>query len=140
MFSEAEKDKIVSAIRAAELNTSGEIKVHIEEKCLADTPIDRAKELFFQLNLNKTAQQNGVLFYLAHGDRKFAVLGDAGIDKVVPADFWESTKDTLKSYFSQNQMVEGLCEGIKIAGEQLKKYFPYQSDDVNEISDDISIG
>lgn len=140
MFSEAEKEKIVSSIRSAELDTSGEIKVHVEEKCSADTSIERAKELFFQLNLNKTAQQNGVLFYLAYGDRKFAVLGDVGIDKVVPADFWESTKNTLKSYFSQNQMVEGLCEGIKIAGEQLKKYFPYQSDDINEISDDISIG
>jgi uncharacterized membrane protein len=140
MFSEAEKEKIVASIKEAELNTSGEVKVHVEEKCLAETPLVRAKELFFHLKLDKTAQQNGVLFYLAYGDRKFAVLGDAGIDKVVPADFWESTKDTLKSYFTQNKMADGLCEGIKIAGEQLKKYFPYQSDDVNEISDDISMG
>lgn len=137
-FSEAEKEKIVAAIKHAELNTSGEVKVHVEELCTEADPLERAKAVFLYLSLHKTAQRNGVLFYLAHGDRKFAVLGDAGIDKVVPANFWESTRDTLRQYFLQGSFSEGLQMGIREAGEQLKKYFPYQKDDVNEISDDIS--
>ena len=137
-LSEAEKEKVVAAIKQAELNTSGEVKVHIEELCPETDPFERAKQVFLFLNLNTTAQRNGVLFYLAHGDRKFAVLGDIGIDKVVPPNFWESTRDTLRLYFAQGEFGEGLQMGIKEAGFQLKKYFPYQKDDINEISDDIS--
>jgi uncharacterized membrane protein len=137
-FSEAEKEKIIAAIKHAELNTSGEVKVHIEELCPVADPMERAKEVFLYLSLQKTAQRNGVLFYLAHGDRKFAILGDIGIDKVVPPHFWESTRDTLRMYFSQENFSEGLQMGIKEAGIQLQKYFPYQKDDTNEISDEIS--
>ncbi len=137
-FSEAEKEKIVVAIKQAELNTSGEIKVHVEEACPDANVVERAKKVFLYLSLEKTAQRNGVLFYLAHADRKFAVLGDTGIDKVVPANFWESTRDTLRMYFAQGNYSEGMQLGIKEAGQQLKKYFPYQNDDVNEVSDDIS--
>jgi uncharacterized membrane protein len=92
------------------------------------------------LALHKTAQRNGVLFYLAHEDRKFAVIGDKGIDKAVTILFWESTKEILRNHFAQQQYTEGLCAGINEAGKQLKKYFPYQSDDKNELSDDISFG
>ncbi len=137
-FSEVEKEKIIAAIKEAELNTSGEVKVHVEELCSEADPLERAKEVFSYLSLDKTAQRNGVLFYLAHGDRKFAVLGDIGIDKVVPAHFWESTRDALRVSFSQGNFSEGLQTGIKEAGLQLKKYFPFQKDDINEISDDIS--
>ena len=137
-FSETEKEKIVAVIKQAELNTSGEVKVHVEELCTASDPLERAKEVFLYLSLHKTAQRNGVLFYLAHESRKFAVLGDIGIDNVVPAHFWESTRDTLRQYFLQGNFSEGLQMGIKEAGIQLKKYFPYQNDDMNEISDDIS--
>ena len=137
-FSEAEKEKIIVAIKQAELDTSGEVKVHVEELCTEADPVERAKQVFTYLSLDKTAQRNGVLFYLAHGDRKFAVLGDIGIDKVVPANFWETTRDALRINFSQGNFSEGLQMGIKEAGYQLKKYFPYQNNDVNEISDDIS--
>ncbi|CAH0996613.1 hypothetical protein EMA8858_02745 [Emticicia aquatica] len=137
-FSEVEKEKIIAAIKQAELNTSGEVKLHIEESCPETDPFERAKQVFLYLSLQKTAQRNGVLFYLAYGDRKFAVLGDIGIDKVVPENFWESTRDTLRLYFAQGNYSEGLQMGIKEAGFQLKKYFPYQKDDINEISDDIS--
>lgn len=137
-FSEAEKEKVIAAIKQAELNTSGEVKVHIEELCPEADPLERAKKVFFHLNLDGTAQRNGVLFYLAYGDKKFAVLGDIGIDKLVPANFWESTRDTLRFNFEQGNFSEGLQMGIKEAGFQLKKYFPYKSDDINEISDDIS--
>jgi uncharacterized membrane protein len=138
LLSETEKEKVITAIKQAELNTSGEVKVHIEEHCPEADPFERAKQVFQYLSLDTTAQRNAVLFYLAHGDRKFAVLGDVGIDQVVPPNFWESTRDTLRMYFAQNDFSGGLQMGIKEAGFQLKKYFPYQSDDINEISDDIS--
>lgn len=138
LLSEIEKEKVITAIKQAELNTSGEIKVHIEERCPKADPFERAKQVFQYLSLDTTAQRNAVLFYLAHGDRKFAVLGDVGIDQVVPPNFWESTRDTLRLYFAQNDFSGGLQMGIKEAGFQLKKYFPYQSNDINEISDDIS--
>ncbi len=138
IFSQNDNEKIVEAIKHAETNTSGEIKVHIEKKCPVENPLERAKKVFAHLCLHQTAQKNGVLFYLAYEDKKFAILGDEGIDKVVPEGFWESTRDMLRLSFSQGNFSEGLQLGIREAGYQLKKYFPYHSDDVNEISDDIS--
>jgi uncharacterized membrane protein len=137
-FTGEQKEQIVSAIREAENHTSGEVKVHIEKKCATADVMDRAKEVFFKLGLDKTKLRNGVLFYVALDDHKFAVLGDAGIDKVVPADFWDSTKDQMREYFRSGQITEGLCAGILMAGQQLKAHFPYSSDDINELPDDIS--
>jgi uncharacterized membrane protein YgcG len=139
-LSDSQKADIIKAIQAAERNSSGEIRVHIEKICPTDNVLDRAAELFIELGMGNTAQLNGVLFYLSTDDRKFAVLGDKGIDKVVPENFWESTKNLLKNHFSQGLFAEGLVTGIHSAGEQLKHFFPYQSDDVNELPDDISFG
>jgi uncharacterized membrane protein len=139
-LSEADQARIVDAIKEAEMNTSGEIKVHIEQECPDADPLVRAKFVFEYLALHKTVLRNGVLFYLAHGDRKFAVLGDKGIDQAVTSVFWDSTKEILRNYFSRELYTDGLCEGIAEAGKQLKKHFPYQSNDRNEIPDDISFG
>ena len=139
-FGEEEQQQIVGAIREAEMQTSGEIKVHVEKNCNTTDAMERAAEVFGLLNLHRTEQKNGVLFYLAYEDRKFAVLGDSGIHEKVSDTFWNSTKDLLRSYFSQKQFAQGLCLGIKEAGEQLKKHFPYSSDDINELPDDISFG
>lgn len=139
-LSEADQARIVDAIKEAEMNTSGEIKVHIEQECPDADPLVRAKSVFEYLALHKTVLRNGVLFYLAHGDRKFAVLGDKGIDQAVTSVFWDSTKEILRNYFSRELYTDGLCEGIAEAGKQLKKHFPYQSNDRNEIPDDISFG
>ncbi|MEY3501286.1 MAG: hypothetical protein RL308_2959 [Bacteroidota bacterium] len=136
-FNESEKSKILAAIQQAESNTSGEIRVHVENHCKGDL-MDRAASVFALLNMHKTALRNGVLFYLAVKDKKFAILGDAGINKVVPTDFWEQIKLQMKADFSIHQFADGLSKGIILAGEQLQKNFPYQSDDVNELSDDIS--
>ncbi|WP_031528759.1 TPM domain-containing protein [Dyadobacter crusticola] len=139
-FTEEQQQLIISAIKAAEKQTSGEVKVHIEKKCPNPDVMERAKEVFFALNLHQTAQRNGVLFYLAYEDRKFAVLGDKGINEKVPDDFWETTKSLLRSHFAQGLFLEGLCKGIAEAGFQLKSHFPYKSDDINELPDDISFG
>ncbi len=138
-ITEADKKSIVDAIKEAELNTSGEIRVHIESSCKGDV-LDRAAYLFKKLQMHKTEQRNGVLFYLAYKDHKFAILGDGGINQKVPDNFWDRIKERMAEKFREGKFAEGLAEGIKESGEQLKTHFPYQSDDVNELSDEISFG
>lgn len=138
-FTEENKLHITNAIRVAETNTSGEIRVHIEKKCKTDV-LDRAAYIFDKLEMQKTKLRNGVLFYLAIEDRKFAILGDAGINAKVPENFWESIKENMVEKFKEGLFADGLAEGILKAGEQLKEHFPYQDDDVNELSDEISFG
>lgn len=139
IFTSDQKKQIISAIKDAELNTSGEIRVHIENQCKADV-LDRAATVFASLKMYKTKLRNGVLFYLSVKDRKFAVLGDGGINAVVPDDFWDGIKEMMENKFKDGEFTDGLSSGIKMAGEQLKAHFPYKSDDVNELDDDISFG
>lgn len=136
-FTKEEQQKIVAAIKEAELNTSGEIRVHIENHCKEEA-LERAAELFYDLKMNHTAARNGILFYLAVKDRKFAIIGDEGINKEVEHDFWNDIKDEMISNFKENKFAEGLIAGILKCGDKLKEYFPYQNDDVNELSDEIS--
>ena len=138
-LNETGKQMIVDAIKDAELNTSGEIRVHIESRCKEEV-LDRAAHLFKKLQMHKTEQRNGVLFYLAHIDRKFAILGDGGINQKVPENFWDTIKERMAERFKEGKFAEGMAEGIKESGQQLKTHFPYQSDDVNELSDEISFG
>ena len=138
-FTTQEKEDITIAIKNAELDTSGEIRVHVENTCKGDVK-DQAAYLFEKLEMQKTEQRNGVLFYLAIKNRKFAILGDVGINKVVEDDFWDDIRDHMLNHFRDNNFVDGLVEGITMAGQQLKKHFPYQKDDVNELSDEISFG
>ena len=138
-LSKEDEQEIVQAIVSAEKNTSGEIRVHIEEHT-EKSPLDRAQEVFFDLHMNETKDRNGVLFYVGIFDKKFAIIGDEGIDKVVESDFWDCTKDIVIANFKGGNYKKGLVEGILRAGERLKKYFPYQSDDQNELSNEISKG
>ncbi len=135
----SEKSQITEAIKQAEKNTSGEVRVHLESHCKSD-PLDRAVYIFEKIGMHKTKQRNGVLFYVAFADKKFAILGDVGINAVVPENFWDNIKEGLAHRFSKNDFAGGLSEAIQSAGKQLKKHFPYQTDDVNELSDDISFG
>ena len=138
-FSKEEKEVIKSAVKEAELNTSGEIRVHIDNHCKEDV-MDRAARWFEKLEMQKTEQRNGVLFYLAVKDHKFAILGDAGINAVTPEDFWDTIKEKMLASFKEAEFVIGLKEGILMAGEALKSHFPYQDGDVNELPDEISFG
>lgn len=139
IFSREDQALIEASIKEAERNTSGEIRLHVENRCKIEV-LDQAAFLFEKLEMHKTEQRNGVLFYLAVKDRKFAILGDAGINAKVPDHFWEDIKLKMADHFKNEEFVSGLSEGIKMAGEQLKKYFPYQKNDVNELSDTISFG
>lgn len=136
-FTEEEKKAIVAAIQEAERNTSGEIRVHLENHCKRNV-LDRASEVFATLEMHKTKLRNGVLFYLAMKDHQFAILGDSGINRKVPDHFWEDIRDFMVSRFKEGKYAEGLSEGIRMAGQQLQSHFPYQSSDRNELTDDIS--
>jgi len=138
-FTQEEKKQITEAIRDAELKTSGEIRLHVEKNCKINM-MDRAAYIFSKLKMHKTEKRNGVLFYLAINDRKFAILGDAGINAVTPGNFWDEIRDVVLDYFNQNRHAEGLAKGIRMAGKALREHFPYQSDDVNELSNEISFG
>ena len=137
LLNREEDRRIVEAIQQAERNTSGEIKVHIENRCKGNVE-ERSLFLFNRLKMNETRQRNGVLIYLAVKDRKFAVLGDEGINNVVGDGFWNDVKDLMLSHFKEGRFAEGLEQGIRRCGEKLKTHFPYQSDDINEIPDNIS--
>jgi uncharacterized membrane protein len=138
-LSPEEEKAVVEAIQQAEKNTSGEIRVHLEKKT-SIAPMDRAIEVFNQLEMFKTKDANGVLIYVATEDHKFAICGDKGINEVVPDDFWESTKDIIRSDFKKGNFKQGLIDGILEAGNVLKKYFPYCADDNDELSNEISKG
>jgi uncharacterized membrane protein len=138
-FTKEEKQIIVEAIQVAEHNTSGEIRVHIENTCKEDV-LDRATYIFEKLKMHETAKRNAVLFYLSINDHKFAILGDAGINAITPDDFWDTIKETVLSHFKKSEFIEGLKQGILMTGNALKDNFPYMSDDVNELSDEISFG
>ncbi len=134
-----EEQRVVQAIINAELNTSGEIRVHIERK--NDKPVmERAQEVFFHLNMHQTAQRNAVLFYIATDSRQFAILGDKGINEKVPENFWQEETNHITSLFTKQENCRALTDGISMVGEKLKAFFPYQSDDTNELSNQISKG
>ena len=136
-FTKEQQFHIGSAIKEAEKATSGEIRVHIESNLEGDV-LDRAAWIFKKLAMHKTAERNGVLFYLAVESRKFAIIGDSGINAKVPAGFWDNVKEVLEKHFREDRFAEGLTKGILMAGMQLKSHFPYRKDDVNELSDEIS--
>ncbi len=133
----AQEQEIVSAILEAEKNTSGEIRVHIEASINRDH-YKRAQQLFHKLKMDNTRERNGVLLYVAVKDHKFVILGDKGIDKVVPDDFWNTTRDIIQEHFKQGRFKQGIVEGVLKAGNELKAHFPWKSDDANELSDEIS--
>ena len=138
-FSTEEHQRILSAIHDAEKDTSGEIRLFVEKDCKGDV-LDRAAFIFGELKMHKTELRNGVLFYIATGSHKFAVLGDAGINTKVSADFWDHIKEAMKKHFASGDLVTGLSEGIRMGGKALKEYFPYKPGDTNELSNEIEFG
>jgi uncharacterized membrane protein len=136
-FSKEQQAMILAAVKEAELATSGEVRVHIETSCKEDV-LDRAAWVFKKLGMHKTAERNGVLFYLAVTDRKFAIIGDAGINTKVPTGFWDEISALLQKNFREGKFTEGLSEGIILSVKQLKSHFSHQADDVNELPDEIS--
>lgn len=138
-LSEQDELDIIEAIKTAELNTSGEIRIHIEGKANKDA-YERALEVFNSLKMYNTQQRNGVLLYVATEDHKFVIYGDEGINNAVADDFWDCTRDIMAEHFKKRAFKEGIIAGVLNAGEQLKVHFPWQIDDTNELSNEISKG
>lgn len=135
-----EEQEIIAAIRTAERNTSGEIRVHLEKHTDLNT-FDRALEVFHLLKMDTTKLRNGVLIYVAIEDKTFVIYGDKGINDVVPCDFWDTTRDTMRYHFRQGNFAQGLIEGILKAGLELETHFPWDANtDENELSNEISKG
>lgn len=131
------RELIVSAIKEAEKNTSGEIRVHIDDVCNGDA-YSKAVEVFYKLGMDKTVSRNGVLIYVACNSKVFAIVGDKGINDAVPENFWHDVSAHIHDSFSAGHFAEGLADAVMMAGAKLKDYFPYTPDDVNEQSDEIS--
>ena len=138
-LSDQEQANVLAAISDAESQTSGEIRLHLESRCKGDV-LNRAAMVFQTLAMHKTVLRNGVLFYLATEDRKFAILGDGGINAVVPEGFWNEVKDTVIAGLAAGNPSEGLASGIRLAGQQLAAHFPLEANDINELSNEISFG
>lgn len=137
-LSKKEEEEVVEAIRMAEKSTSGEIRVHIEKTHGDQDIFDRAMEVFHLLKMDNTKLDNGVLIYVAVEDRDFVIYGDKGINDVVPADFWESTKDAIVAQFKAGNYKQGLIDGILKAGGQLQTHFPWSEGNTNELPNNIS--
>jgi uncharacterized membrane protein len=138
-FNKQEKEQLIQAIRDAENQTSGEIRLHLESRCKGEA-LERAVKMFEKLKMHETQLHNGTLIYLALKDHKFAIFGDEGINEIVPDNFWQDVKEEMRDFFVKDEFLNGLTRGIFLVGEKLKTHFPYQEDDENELPDDISIG
>jgi uncharacterized membrane protein len=136
-LSKEEEKKIIEAIRSAEGQTSGEIRVHIQ-KTLALPVYEEAAKVFLKLGMNKTDLRNGVLLFIVPTKKQFAILGDSGINQLVPEHFWADCKDSIHNHFSKGQFSEGICDTLNKIGEKLAHFFPVSKDDVNELSDEIT--
>ena len=136
-FTDIQQRDIQLAIENAELNTSGEIRVHLTKNCKQDV-LKKSKQVFEKLKMHQTELRNGVLIFLAVEDRKFAIIGDKGINELVEANFWDSIRNQMIEEFKKEQFTVGLCQGIEMIGKKLKTNFPHQKDDTNELTNDIS--
>lgn len=138
-FSLTDVEFIECAIKTAELDTSGEIRVHIDEVCEGD-PALRAAEVFQKLNMGTTSENNAVLFYIARKNLKFFILPDKGIIQVVPANYWGRIRQKLHNSLLSEHFTESLFEVIIETGSMLKKHFPYRRGDINQLPDAVSFG
>lgn len=139
LFQEADRARIHQAVHNAELLTSGEIRVFMEDECRNDV-LDRAAFIFAQLEMHETDLRNGVLIYLAVDDRKFCIIGDAGIHHIVGNNFWQEITGKMGVYFKENLFVDGIEYAVRKVGEQLSTHFPRHKDDINELPNDIIFG
>ena len=138
-FQKEGEQKVIAAIQAMEKETSGEVRVHIQEHCRGNILTDAAR-VFHALKMDATEERNGVLIYIVPKRHEFAVIGDKGINEKVPENYWDDVRDIMQKYFREKEFASGVAEGILLIGQKLKEHFPYQEGDINELPDDISYG
>jgi uncharacterized membrane protein len=139
-LSSEQEQRIVAAIEAAELVTSGEVRVHLNDTCKGDALKD-AEKVFKRLRMDQTADRNGILFYIALESHKFAVVGDLGIHAIVGQSFWDGIRDHMVTELKEGRWLEAIELGVAEAGRALAQYFPHQGNrDQNELSNEVSRG
>ena len=139
-FTPKQQQQMVDAIRNAEKNTSGEVRVFIESKCKYVDPVERAKEIFFSLKMENTKDRNAVLLYLALDDHQLALFADEGIYQRLGAEYWNVEVKKIISAFTKDNYTGGICLVVEDIGDALTAEFPYASDDKNELPDEIIFG
>jgi uncharacterized membrane protein len=140
-FNDEEEKSLVTAIQNAEQRTSGEVRVFVESRCRYMDAVDRAREIFFHLNMQQTKERNGTLIYVAVKDKQAAVYGDEGIHQKVGEKYWQDVVAKMLLHFRNEKLADGICQGIADLGEALQSYFPYDRDtDKNELPDEIVFG
>lgn len=139
-LSRLDENRIKEAISRAEKETSGEIRLHVDPSVVKKDPMEKALDIFYKIGMDKTRDRNGVLIYISTKEQYVTIIGDEGIHKIVGPDFWKEEVELITSRFRENRFTEGLVEAIERIGQKLKQYFPYRSDDINELPDEISKG
>lgn len=139
-FTKEQQQLMVDAIQEAEKNTSGEVRFFVESKCKYVDPVDRAKEIFFSLKMDQTKDRNAVLLYIAMDDHQLAIFADEGIYQRLGANYWNVEVKKIIAHFTKDDYTGGICDVISDIGEALKKEFPYESSDKNELPDEIIFG
>jgi uncharacterized membrane protein len=137
-LSNQDLESIATAVGEAERRTSGQIRVHIEERCIGD-PIAQARQVFLRLGMQRTRHRNAVLVYLAMGDHRFAIVGDEGIHARVGQGFWDTVRDGLQRDLRAGRLREGVTTAVTEIGRRLGTHFPDRPDDTNELSDAVSV-
>jgi uncharacterized membrane protein len=137
-LSKQEEQQVIAAIQSAEQDTSGEIRVHFQRRA-KENLLDAAKKTFLELRMQNTRLRNAALIVVFLESRKFAILGDKGINEAVPDNFWDETRDLMGALFREGKIAEGLCAGIAQIGEKLKAFFPAGDDNPNELDDALTM-
>jgi uncharacterized membrane protein len=144
LFSDADLEAIAAAVAAAERETSGEIRVHLERRLPRGVPdgdaLARATQIFTRLGMHATAERNGVLIYLAVGDHKLAIAGDAGVHTHVGDQYWQRVRDAMLDHLRGGRPREAVVHAVTEVGQVLRRFFPRRPDDRNELSDRVSLG
>ena len=139
LLDKAAEAKVVGALAAAEAGTSGEIRVHVRRGAAKDA-LSEARRVFQKMGMHRTKTHCGVLIFVSWKSRSFAIVGDEGIHRAVGDDFWNATRDRMRAEFVKGDLVQGILVGILEAGERLKRHFPREADDKNELPDAVTEG
>ena len=116
-------DTLVGAIREAEQKTSGQIRVLISHKSVAD-PVAAAQKEFVRLGMTQSPERNGVLIFVAPRSHQFAVIGDEAVHAKCGDEFWRKLADAMSGYFRKSEFTPGIIHGVQKAGELLAEHFP----------------
>lgn len=138
-FTAEQEQRIIAAIREAEGQTSGEIRVHLEKELIGDA-LNVAARVFHELEMDTTEERNGVLIFIVPSMHRFAIIGDKGINDRVPEDFWDEIRDVMQDHFRKGDFTQGVIEGVQRSGIKLREFFPRRPGDKNELPDEISYG